>query len=328
MFSLLHVLGLTVAANYYIHGTREGSAVLYKHDSYPRQALGPCKFMWKPSVLKSGDNKETCPKRCLWFWFHPALYKDIFEELTNVFDASPVKKVDEQMKCLSNECQTSKTSSSTDESIVEEKGKESSKSEEKPMDKIEKSMLENPIYVGVDVTIRSLKDTLCRFHLAGPLSQSILAHLLCPADIKGGKKGQEGDTVREDWDLGCEEPDAESQSDPIENKWWDEYYADETLADVHASQSSTWRTVSGQTSPSNITPHAILGLTVKDPRVALPLQRNKVLPQVTGKAFTSTYMILLVLHHYIVFNCLIQEIDKLKLDHNVLVFKSCTNNDL
>ncbi|XP_050017192.1 ribonucleases P/MRP protein subunit POP1 [Alexandromys fortis] len=61
--------GLTFAAVHCLSGKRQGSLVLYRANTYPRETLGPVTFLWKPRKT-TGDTSED---RQLWIWLHPTL---------------------------------------------------------------------------------------------------------------------------------------------------------------------------------------------------------------------------------------------------------------
>ena len=201
------IAGPTVGAKMYMDGCWEGSAVLYKHDTYPHSTIGPVSFLWKP-IEKTSCRENSTPEnqmtddatevRCsscqrrMWLWVHPSCYSAVLEELAVVFNAKEVMQDNESLETVREEEEPMDTDASKDaqenidngKEVTEDRNdlkkseetKETSKSsqnskEEKPSPK---RVLYNPEYTGPRVSFRSLKDTLCRYRLLGPKSLSIL----------------------------------------------------------------------------------------------------------------------------------------------------------
>jgi len=145
--------GRTFKAKCYEQGTREGSIVMYKRDSYPYGAIGGVSFIWKAC------NQEQT--RTLWIWTEPLCYKQIANEIRFTFNLEennsnfsewtpPVLKKPK----LLNATMAPKKIVTTAEVLCFTKG---------------------------DVTMTLLKGTLNRLRLTGPLSNSVLNRLLYPA---------------------------------------------------------------------------------------------------------------------------------------------------
>ena len=141
--------GLTFGAKMFIDGQFEGKLVLYEADKYPYNCIGPVKFLWKPREV----NQD---KRSLWIWSHPSIYRQVEEQIVNVFNL------------------TRKSSATTDNSSPDAKKR-------KLLDDSSDSTC-NPIFTSDLVVLTSLKDKLVRFKLAGPMSTSILANVLQAVD--------------------------------------------------------------------------------------------------------------------------------------------------
>lgn len=101
------------------------------------------------------------------------------------------------------------------------------------------------------VKIVSLKDSLVRYRLTGPCSTTVLSQILHIADVSSVSK----------------------TGDPL--KWWQEYYGSEQNAERTIKQDELWDRVRTLRSPSELAPHSILALTVRDPRFFLPKKRTK-----------------------------------------------------
>lgn len=134
--------GLTFAAKIYLTGQCEGNTILYEADKYPFNCIGPVRFLWHPKIHE---------QRSIWIWSHPAIYKQVEDQLTDIF-----KLV--------------KTTASDSPQI--KKRKLSEKTEEKNHEENFESTDDS------NIKLKSLKDKLNRFKLIGPMSTTILANLL------------------------------------------------------------------------------------------------------------------------------------------------------
>ncbi|KAL2742562.1 ribonucleases P/MRP protein subunit POP1 [Vespula maculifrons] len=67
---------LTFGAKIYINGTREGTLMFFKKDSYPMSPIGNVHFLWKP---------DYSDQRTIWIWVHPAFYDDILIDIRSSF---------------------------------------------------------------------------------------------------------------------------------------------------------------------------------------------------------------------------------------------------
>lgn len=234
-----------------MHGTREGATVIYKHDQYPKGAIGEVSFLWKPAVVS--ENEPECmdveeiahtvqntssPSRQLWLWTHPACYKDVLLELVYVFGVT-----------MSAESMQDSEKTEAAKSEVDNKQNSSVKLKAKKVKSQERS---NPVYSNGTVKVKSLKDTLCRFRLTGPASVSVLLEALLCADI--------------------EIPAQDDNS----SHWWEKTYSRPAWKQAHTAQKALWEMMHSVGSPGELTPHSVLGLTVRDPRVFIPKKRTKV----------------------------------------------------
>ena len=107
-FPFLLSSGQTFAAVSCLAGTREGHTVLYRHDSYPWNAIGQVTFMWNPhqpiklqdasevtnpmqmlnpsEPMVSQNSSEVTYQRQLWIWCHPACWNEVWSELVTCFN--------------------------------------------------------------------------------------------------------------------------------------------------------------------------------------------------------------------------------------------------
>ncbi|XP_076634483.1 POP1 ribonuclease P/MRP subunit isoform X1 [Colletes latitarsis] len=67
---------LTFAAKIFISGTREGTLMFFKKNSYPRFPIGHIHFLWRPS---------HSDLRTIWIWVHPSFLDDFVAEITSSF---------------------------------------------------------------------------------------------------------------------------------------------------------------------------------------------------------------------------------------------------
>ncbi|OXB69536.1 UNVERIFIED_CONTAM: hypothetical protein H355_006096, partial [Colinus virginianus] len=97
---------------------------------------------------------------------------------------------------------------------------------------------------------------ILRYRLIGPLSHCVLTETLKPASIQ------------------TEMVDSESKL----NDWWVENCKDSEKVSLHHRQTAVFELLEGISSPSEMPPGTILGLTVGDPRVNLPKKKTKATP--------------------------------------------------
>ncbi|XP_064624406.1 ribonucleases P/MRP protein subunit POP1-like [Lineus longissimus] len=280
--------GLSVGAKAVITGTRQGTIMLYHHDSYPYNVIGPATFIWKPAIpLAAAANTEASEgeasssvdthvaghpveqTRHLWLWVHPSCYQLVLNELhivlglpleihvitESVVETGKVKTKSETSNvpgCMDSgvgDAEMTLAKKRTAESEKVEGGsKQKKKIQNDPQE--EENVPSNPSFNNDKVMVMSLKDELVRFHLTGPLSQRILADLLSIADVDSAAGG---------------EPDA---------KWWEHYYSKTANYQHHDLQSGMWDLMKLARTPSDCFSNAVIALTVRDPRVLLPKKKT------------------------------------------------------
>ncbi|XP_041892005.1 ribonucleases P/MRP protein subunit POP1 [Corvus kubaryi] len=245
--------GLTFQEACCLSGRFEGSLYLYRADRYPEDMLGPVTFIWKPR-----DGSEN---RQLWIWVHPALKQDILRELKAIFQCTEP----EEMRITEHV-----TTSVQEEKQVEvvtslgNKRKKEDKEGEKavPVKKIIGDGTRDPFQsyswiaqtTGIAISDRSME--ILRYRLIGPLSHSVLTETLKAASVQTEMAGSETEL----------------------NNWWVENCKDSEKVSLHQCQSAIFELLEGMSSPSDMPPGTILGLTVGDPRVNLPKKKTKAMP--------------------------------------------------
>lgn len=207
--------GLRIGAKCWLSGNREGRLTLFHSCRYPHDVIGPITFMWKPS---------TEHYRTLWLWSHPAFYEEILTELIDVFKLTPVVCDDVEMETEPVENVST---------IIKLKNVPVSKAQR--FSNSEKN-----------IVVSSLKNTMNRFRLCGPLSNSVLCKALHPAVLFSN--------IVETFD------DKKSEE-----------------------QMSAFQLLDKYSSPSHFPSHSILGSCIIDPRLHLKRKRNKAIPSNEGK---------------------------------------------
>lgn len=200
--------GPTLMAKSFLSGSREGETDLFKIDAYPKNALSRVSFMWKPT---EEDMKV------LWIFVHPTAYREVLQELVILFQ-------------LKNDSRNDIEEASVN--IITRND----------------SLLRNPRYSNKKsrVDVIELKDTLNRFRVTGPYSNSVLCKALKPASH-------------------------------LDNNWLGNLIAEDLkFQKAHTEQERVWSKLQGISS-SELPPHSILGLNVVDPRTNRPTKREKAL---------------------------------------------------
>ena len=283
LLSLEFFLGPTIGAKMCLEGTREGECVLFKQGSYPVGAIGPVTFLWRPK-------SESEPfERQLWIWCHPSCYEELWKELESSFSQSEnceVQDMSVQLKYPMEGMEKGKTLSEiTDSSVVNNntkeenvsvdlkgrgdsvenesekkketdgpKGKRKQKKGKKQTSKKKESeeqfvkVVNRKSQIG-KVSMSSLKDRLVRHRFIGPESQQVLARTLQVANIMFNSNET--------------------------SYWWKEYYQDKKLSLGFNQQREFWDGVIQCQSAAELSPHVVIGLTVRDPRVFRAKIRNE-----------------------------------------------------
>uniref|UniRef100_A0A8C0EZF0 POP1 homolog, ribonuclease P/MRP subunit n=1 Tax=Bubo bubo TaxID=30461 RepID=A0A8C0EZF0_BUBBB len=245
--------GLTFEEACCLSGRFEGSLNLYRADRYPEDMLGPVTFIWKPR-----DGSEN---RHLWIWMHPALKQDILRELKAIFQCSEPEEI-----YIPEPVTTSIQEEKQMDGVLSlgKKRKKEDKEGEKavPVKKIIGDGTRDPfqsycwISQTTSIVISDRTMEILRYRLIGPLSHSVLTETLKAASLQ------------------TEMADSETEL----NNWWVENCKDSEKVSLHQHQSAIFELLEGISSPSEMPPGTILGLTVGDPRVNLPKKKTKAMP--------------------------------------------------
>ncbi|KAK3090672.1 hypothetical protein FSP39_013594 [Pinctada imbricata] len=281
--------GPTFRAKSYIRGLREGSLVLYHKDSYPYNAIGYVTFMWQPIIEQLSISNS---QRTLWIWCHPSYYQEVWDELKFCYVSSENREAVNKYENLTREedsvpltlpSEPEKKNTTKTVVISAEKGtigsylKTASESVEndESSDKKQNGDSESansPKFMSCSighVTLTSLKDCLVRHRLTGPRSQAILASVLRPSDIELDHLNSTEQACQVSVEL-------ESQSKKS-TVWWQDYYSNPHHLSVYKAQRQfVERELYSCPTPSDVPPHAVIGMVVRDPRVLRPPVRTMV----------------------------------------------------
>ncbi|XP_050422061.1 ribonucleases P/MRP protein subunit POP1 [Adelges cooleyi] len=215
--------GRTFKAKCYENGTREGTVFMYRNDTYPFGAIGRVSFIW--------DTNSSQQIRTLWMWSDPSIYKELADELQMTFDL--VQK-----------------------SVIKELVEPPAIKKPKLTEKYNVQLLQTPCFVNGTMKMTLLKDTLNRFRLTGPLSNSVLSRLLYPgASIKPNTVDKEN--------------------------WW--LIHQNKFKDSLKIQKQLWESFSGADRPDSYPSNCVIGCNTVDPRLVFPKKRTKAVP--TSKEF-------------------------------------------
>lgn len=189
---------------------------MYDGDRYPRSAIGHVSFLWKPLVSLWSDKKKN--DRALWIWCHPSCYSEVWQAIKSSF--------------YSQQNQNASDDSENSTQLLERTV---------PVEETEQT---NSTLVVGNVEIQSLKNSIMRYKLTGPMSLTILRDCLRVADIL--------------------------PSEGSKDKWWHSYFEDQVASMCCTQQRECWEFSKKVPSPSNFPSNIIIGLTVSDPRLTRP----------------------------------------------------------
>ncbi|XP_060081712.1 ribonucleases P/MRP protein subunit POP1-like [Ylistrum balloti] len=265
--------GQTFAAKGCLSGIREGHTMLYSCDHYPLGAIGCASFLWKPQT----GSDLTTDLRQLWIWVHPGCHEEVCQNLEKSFlfsreveaQGQEMEVVTETQVKVSNVFIDETNQQKKDDVHVDEIKTVVSKAKEiynnetskdisiktnsnnvRKNDKDSKKKLATWKVRAGEVWMESLKDCLVRFRLTGPTSQTVLSQTLQVADML--------------------------PQDVSGEFWWQQFYSKDHTSIGHTQQKQFWNEITKCRSPGELTPHLVLGLTVRDPRILMPDIRTKV----------------------------------------------------
>jgi hypothetical protein len=301
--------------------------VVYHYDQYPYGAMGPVKFLWQyveeqdqPSTSAS-NTSEMC--RHMWIWVHPAMYMDFIKEIKIAIgvllelDASQLSG--EVISKLSEQVveERSLTESQMYHKQMRKKWKAMKMYKEEEADYLKNTARKKPMryqdifsmdlrefkqsevhepetFSSGAVTVRSLKDSMCRFHLTGPLSNEILRETLQVSNVLQQSDPQtETKTISPNTTYVGEDISVRAQdSDPqvTVNPWWKQFYSDARCLNRHKEQEALWNSIKSTESPAELPPSCVLGLTVRDPRKFLPRKKSMIQHQNKGYCLIYLYI--------------------------------------
>lgn len=251
--------GLTFAAVHCLSGKRQGSLMLYRANKYPRDMLGPVTFIWK-SRETPGDASE---ERQLWIWLHPTLKLAVLEEIKTTCQCSePVKPSVCVPAPLLTPAQEDIQAGLADDKIGKKRKRRDDGENARRAKKTIGDGTGDPcqprswLSPTTGIVVSDLTMEMNRFRLVGPLSHCILTSALRAAPVHRG------------------EEDAEETP----HGWWTDTCRSPHGLSLHQRQEAVFQLLGGISSPAEIPAGTILGLTVRDPRVNLPPQRCRALP--------------------------------------------------
>ena len=250
--------------------------MLYKFDQYPHGAIGPVSFLWRQGTKldtaavtkdaqKSGREKQNVENSdtdlklttdCeipekeanisqLWIWSHPASFLSVFDAISEACNSVGRTSVERDSKFPENvktDC-VEKTQQSDQQKSVH-----------------------SPLLNGIEhsvLRISSRRFDLLRFRLTGPQSHALLARTLTLCSNSKHKDfsdqiDKKESTFRND------------KSIDISPKWWQKSL--DSSSDL-SSQNVLWGRLKQASSPSVLPAGCVIGLTVLDPRLDLPVKK-------------------------------------------------------
>ncbi|GFS53124.1 hypothetical protein TNIN_113402 [Trichonephila inaurata madagascariensis] len=228
------------ASNMYLDGSKEGHCVIFHPKCHPFKAIGPVSFLWKPIYdIQTHEYLTEIPantKRKLWIWCHPSCYDELSQVFIDIFHLKEVDKSVTDDKLWTFACKLTFT-------------------------KLARHFRKEKIFASELVKMTLLKNSFTRHRLIGPMSQTILSRVLSLADINDNEESENGSSPKR-----IKLDNNVDESKPL---WWDLYYKDETLQELHEKKGELMNYLSDFQSQSYVVPRSIIGLTVRDPRMAI-----------------------------------------------------------
>ena len=242
--------------------------MVYKSGAYPHRAIGPVQFLWRPDppaiIPSSGDLSESLerprPLSRLWIFCHPAMSDEL---LTEVEKAASV--YNELHREASGVIVTAESSRNDIPAVQSPLGSELPATE---VDQSEVSATSSsPL-----VSVRSLKNEIVRFRLLGPRSHAVLMNALKP---EFGSIPQESVSQSQSTEpipqATSESTDVNRSDTPDTPQWWHGHSHVETHSKLLAASYGTLKAVA---SPAQFPTGAVIGITVRDPRLSIPSKKT------------------------------------------------------
>ncbi|KAL1129049.1 hypothetical protein AAG570_013581 [Ranatra chinensis] len=227
--------GLTFSAKCFLNGTKEGQVTFFRRNQYPKGAIGDVSFIWKPEI-------ESDNTRIIWVWVHPALFEEFITEMTCTFELSQVVPDD---SCEMEVCDVPENTDSDFTNSVEGK---KLKLKNIPFVKVPK--YENKLS---GISLHVLKDTLNRFRLTGPLTQSVITEAFQAVNLDYFEKSSEE-----------------------MNQSFKEYFIGHNKRKESATlQHAFWEQIKQVATPAQLPPSCVFSINVVDPRLTMPCKRTK-----------------------------------------------------
>lgn len=232
---------LTFAAKIYTTGTREGTLMFFKRNSYPLFPIGYVHFLWKPSR----SNLRT-----IWIWVHPSFLDDFLNEIKTSFKFEP----DTPEKARSTDKLSTHSSSYSNNANCKLNVLK---------DELNRFRFYGPLTINVLTTALQLPNSNEKFCSNVP---STSVRNFQPKTVE-----QDGDQ-RNSSKFGI---NSEKDISETSNLWHVEYYSKQEHVESLKMQEQLWQVLKTLESPSQLPPNIVLGFTVLDPRFYLPDKRTK-----------------------------------------------------
>ena len=307
----LFIAGLTFGAQAYLQGKRWGRVMLFDWQKYPQGAIAPVSFLWRNEGMKICEKSS---ERTLWIWVHPAGFTDVWTLFKKIHSYPDRERSSDNMNIsMLKENETELESLPSVIDGVEMNPNETLQSSELDAKKVTNVIdYGSKLCCRNEVTIRNMKDEFVKFRLRGPASNLILLEALKPASVEG-KANKVEDLQDSNKNINLEMVNGqgdnefiqmadtkmnEKQAKPnvrkeskVENtegvkisddtetlgvKWWQTFYNCQDNLEHHDDQKKAFKKICGLRSPAEIPAHAVLALTVRDPRLHRPTIRTKV----------------------------------------------------
>ncbi|XP_037933548.1 ribonucleases P/MRP protein subunit POP1 [Teleopsis dalmanni] len=242
--------GLSITAKTYITGKREGHIQLFRNGKYPNGAIASVTFLWQPLQSEEQMSNENI-KRRLWIWVHPSAYQTVLMELLELFDMISIRNTTVVIKSEDDKFEEDliKTESDAKDST---KPKLNVKAERQLQFMTRTNAYErNKCYKNTNGTIEltELKNTMNRFSLTGPLSQSVLSHAFKPKEYN-----------------------LENEPD----NWFRNFLEKNSdFQEFHTFQCKFWQNCEHLNTPATFISNMVIALNIEDPRIHRPQKRTK-----------------------------------------------------
>lgn len=246
--------GNVFASKMYLEGAKEGHCVMYHPKCHPYKAIGPVSFLWRPVYdMQTHKYLTEVPlntKRKLWIWCHPSCYDELNQAFLDIFCLKELDKSVTDNKPLPFACKLTFT-------------------------KLERHFRKEKIFASKHVKMTLLKNTLIRHRLIGPMSLIVLSRVLKLANVTDSSDSSKNGEFENESDKKKIKLD-DNVVNESKSLWWDLYYKDETLRELHEKKGELMNCLSDIQSESYVVPRSVIGLTVRDPRLVVTGKKEEV----------------------------------------------------